>query len=170
MQVMILEFGESSQSSYNDYFNGYISNIRITKSCRYFGDFSIPSSESDPGELLINETSLLMHFDGNQKDPLQGANDLLGHTITAIITGNPLLQSITPFGISTSCYFDGSSRIQTSFDSRVDVSTGDFTIECWCNPISLSPEYQQIFEQRSSYNRTGIACYFNYSNIIFLCR
>jgi len=139
-----IRFGMSQLTSYNRFFIGWMSGIRITRKCRYFGEFTPATSEITPGEELSYDTSLLIHFNDAGKNPEFGRiNDFKSHTITA--TGTPLLQAQSPFMTGSSIVFNGTSDYLTyTYDSRFDLSTGDWTIEYWLRPGSITANQVHI--------------------------
>jgi hypothetical protein len=74
--------------------------------------------------------SLLLHFDGNFDDSSPNALTVTADGGVAISTTE------SRFG-GASAYFDGSSGLVISSD-EADVYSGDFTIECWARPGSLT--------------------------------
>lgn len=79
-----IRFGMSQLTSYNRYFIGWMADIRITRKCRYFGDFTPSTSEITSGEVLSYDTTLLMHFDDYGKTPeFCRTIDFKNHIVTA---------------------------------------------------------------------------------------
>lgn len=112
-------------------------------------DFSDSSKYTlqDSGKILFGSnkaqldiyTKLLMHMDDSS------FTDACGHTITN--TGVTLNASVYKFGVGSS-YFNGSSYFYTTTDNNF-VFDGDFTIDFWMYPTSLS-DLTNIFVNISS--------------------
>ncbi len=123
--------------------NGYISNMRLVKgTALYTSNFTRPSAPLAP----IANTSLLTCQDNNFID--EGPNNF---AITRY--GDVLIQPYSPFapGLlssnSHSVYFDGTGDYLTVADNAaLRMGSGDFTIECWWQPNSLS-SYQTLFDK-----------------------
>ena len=131
---------------------GYISNLRIVSSALYSGtNITVPTapfSSSQTGTLFLACQS----------------NTLVDSTNTytiASVTGNPLLTEFNPLGRTfttgvnysatthgSSGYFNGSSNNHLSTTagtgSGFDFGTGEFTVEAWIYPYSVS-SLQGIF-------------------------
>lgn len=120
--------GDSVQGSY---FQGYISNVRVVKgSAVYSGSFTRPT-----GALTaVSGTSLLT------------ARSVIFEDLTSNVTvssTNATISIFNPFGttgsIPGSLYFDGTNDYLTiPASAALNVFGGDFTIECWFNPISFN--------------------------------
>lgn len=111
-----------------EYFTGYISNLRLVKGTAvYTTDFDVSTPLTD-----ITNTSLLTCQSNRFVD-----NSSNAHAIT--VNGDPEVVPFSPFAPSTaydpatkggSGYFDGSGDWLTSA-ANVTFGTGDFTLECW---------------------------------------
>jgi hypothetical protein len=146
-----VKIGADNYTSWLRNFIGWMANIRITKECRYFGDFVLPTTDFDSGDPYIADTAVLLPFNETTKNPLYGlTNDIKAHTIT--LTGDVSLSANGMFG-GTCGYWDGTAggdRLAVTYNSDYDVSTGAFTLEFWYNPQSITSA-QVIVDWRSSY-------------------
>lgn len=79
-----IRFGMSQFSSYNRYFIGWMTDIRVTRKCRYFGNFTPSTTGIVSGEEFAYDTSLLMHFNDYGKTPeFCRTIDFKNHIVTA---------------------------------------------------------------------------------------
>jgi hypothetical protein len=115
----------------SDYFQGYISNMRIVKGTAvYNAAFTPPSSALT----AISGTSLLTLRDNTFKD--NSSNSL---TVTP--SGNVAITAVGPF--TATAVFPGSLTLQnltfanTAALAALNVLGADFTIECWFNPSTF---------------------------------
>jgi hypothetical protein len=131
------------------YFSGYISNMRVTNTVVYTGNFT-PSTTP---LTAISGTQLLTCQSNRFKD-----NSSNNYTLT--VNGETSVQRFNPFGTSTaystsviggSAYFDGSGDyLDTPTSSAFAFGTGNFTSELW---VYLSRSNGTIiYEPRTSSN------------------
>lgn len=122
----------------SQYFNGYISNLRLViGSCLYSSNFTPSTSPLLP----IAGTALLTCQDSFAVDRSQNNFAITNTAVTFIDpktiftvtrTGTPTQGSFSPYGNLWSNYFDGSSSsFSVTNNSALSLSTGDFTVEAW---------------------------------------
>ncbi|MBV5347154.1 DUF2341 domain-containing protein [bacterium] len=115
------------------YFNGYISDVRVTKgTARYI--FSMPVPEVGINVLVPSDpyySSVVLAL------PMANSIiDLKGKSLA--ISGNTLItNTVNKFG-ATSCYFDGNGDyITLGYSTDLDLVGSTFTIELWIYPTAL---------------------------------
>jgi hypothetical protein len=126
-------FGKSDGSAGGQFWNGYISNLRIVKGTALYTANFTPSSAP---LTAITNTSFLTCQSNRFKD-----NSTNNFSIT--YTGTPSVQRFSPFRMDSaystsviggSGYFSGTPNYLTAPSSNVyQFGTGDFTVECWVN-------------------------------------
>ena len=136
-------------------FIGYISNTRFVKGDSvYSGNFT-PSTAP---LTAITNTQLLTSQSNRFIDNSTNA-------VTPTLTGAPSAQRFSPFNptapyaagtIGGSGYFDGSGDyLSVADNAALDLSTGDFTIECWVFPITGISDVDGVISKRSQSTFTG---------------
>lgn len=118
-------------------FNGYISNLRMVVG------FAVYTSNFTPSTApltAITGTVLLALQDNRFKD-----NSVTNNTVTVV--GTPAVSPFSPFSQTAeynknvhggSGYFNGSSYLSMPASELNNFGTGNFTIEMWVNPASLT--------------------------------
>ena len=135
-----LQIGAQYTSSSDNWFNGYLDELRIVKGTAvYTSDFDVPTSRLT----AITNTKLLIH--SNQTYDSSDSN----HHVIA--SGAIPKSDQSKYGES-SWYFDGSDdhleiAHNTDFDFGAGASgstTNDFTIECWFKRTVNNTSYQAL--------------------------
>jgi hypothetical protein len=157
-----------------NYFNGYMSNVRCVKGSAVYTSAFTPSTTP---LTAITNTSLLTCADNRFID--DSTNNF---TITK--NGDVSVQRFSPFAptsaystsvIGGSGYFDGTGdRLSSPANTAIDLSTADFTAECWVYPTSFSSTkaifvYQNADASNTNYGywltvkTTGVVRFENFS-------
>ena len=135
--------GKSYPGYAGEYFNGYISNVRVVKGVAvYTGTFTPPttplsatqSSGTNIAAITGSQTSLLT-LQTNQ--PASNSMFLDSSTNAFAVTraGNTSAGTFTPYGANWSNYFDGNGDyLQITNNTAHDFGTGDFSVEAWVYP------------------------------------
>lgn len=129
-------------------FTGNISNLRVVKgTALYTSNFTVPTSQLT----AVAGTSLLT-CQANR------FVDNSGNNFAVTVTGSPKVQAFSPLAPATysaalhggSIYFNGSSYLTVPSTPNLGFGTGDFTIECWINPLSIpsTGNYQFVLDMR----------------------
>jgi hypothetical protein len=138
-----------------DYFDGYISNLRIVKGTAVYTSNFTPSTTP---LTAITNTSLLTCADNRFIDDST-------NNFALTVTGSPSVQRFSPFAptsaystsvIGGSGYFDGSGDYLSLANPNTNIGSisGDFTFECWINWVTApsgnsSGNERQIIGQHS---------------------
>ena len=109
--------------SLGENFPGYIDEVRISSSGIYNGDFSPPTSP-----LTDDSSLLLLHFDGNMTDSSS-------HSLTV---GGTATTTAAESKFGGSSINTSSSYAEIGNNALFGFGTGDFTIEMWIYPTSVS--------------------------------
>lgn len=131
-------------AGFNSDFNGYISNLRLIRGTAvYTTNFTPPTAPLT----AITNTSLLTCQSNRFVD-----NSSNAFALTA--TGTPRVTAFQPFprtaiysptAYGGSAYFDGTGDYLTvASNSAFDISTGDFTAECWFYSNIAQSSFQRI--------------------------
>lgn len=134
----------ASNANTNEFFTGYISNLRFVKGTAVYTSTFTPSG---PLTAVAN-TQLLTCQSSRFVD-----NSTNNFAIT--VNGNTKVAALNPFDntydtVYGSGYFDGSGDYLLTSTGSVSVGTGDFLIECWVYPLDSGGDI--IFDTRSGSN------------------
>jgi YD repeat-containing protein len=120
----------------------------LARSYAYYATSSFaPLPPPDPFDPYIDSVSLLLHGDGANNATVMADSAPVPKTVTAV-GGARISTAQSKFGGSAMA-FDGVDdylSVPASPSNNFNFGTGDFTIEAWIYPLSLSsPQYQSIF-------------------------
>jgi hypothetical protein len=145
--------GAASQTSYTNFFDGYISNLRVVKGTAVYTTNFTPSTTA---LTAISGTSLLTCQNNRFID-----NSTNAFTLTA--NGNVAVQAYSPFAptsaysaatVGGSGYFDGSGDALLLADSsQFTLGTNNFTVEAWVYPTTTG--VQRIISGQSNSGASG---------------
>lgn len=147
-QNAAITIGRPSTNASSNYFDGYITDLRIIE-----GTATAPSSNGPTERLTaVTNTSLLTcHL------PYIVDGSSSGHSIT--INGNPETKPIGPYDYDEysasanggSVYFDGGDYLTATGTA---IGSGNFSLEAWVNPSSFA-NYRTIFTNRGTSNSSS---------------
>jgi hypothetical protein len=145
-----------------NYFDGYISNTRITKDRSVYNSLNvtIPSNElSATNDSLYNNTLLLLNGNGlsGAKNTTIVDSSTANLTITNTNSGNVVQGSFSPYSPNGwSGYFNGSSTITLPVNNtQLAFGSNNYTIEFWVYFTSLNTaSFNSIYSSQGS-NTTG---------------
>ena len=134
--------GRSYSTLNQEYFSGYVSNVRVVKGTAVYTSAFTP--RTTPLTAITN-TSVLTCQSNRFKD-----NSTNNFTLT--VGGTPTVQAFQPFSPTASYttaayggsgYFNGSSDwLSVPDNTAFALGSGDFTAECWIYPTSFANEAQ----------------------------
>lgn len=123
-------------------FQGYISNIRITKQALYTANFTpsttsltTTSQSANAANVLLLTSQSNASFDNNRIVDLS-SNTTSNLNFTR--TGTPTVSTFSPYGTNWSYYDDGASILGVPANSQYTIGTANFTLECWVNFCSFT--------------------------------
>ena len=130
---------KATNATYDDYFSGYISNLRITKNQALYTGSTVGTTYFTPSTSPLtasSNTSLLTAQSNRVID-----NSTKAVSITT--NGTPTVQKFSPYNTVTvpkyySTYFNGTSDYMTAPAASAAFGAGAWTIEMWFNLNSLS--------------------------------
>jgi hypothetical protein len=136
---------------------GYIDELRISRICRWSGDFTPPSTAYAPAPADDAYTKLLLHFEGfDTGDGFLDQTTL--HTVIPVSTAH-LNTAQKYFGL-TSAHTATNQTIDCGISSDWVIADQDFTADCWARSATLptSGLYQKIFAHNfaNGANWTGL--------------
>ena len=125
--------GWATGSTYS--WNGWIDELRISKTARYTSNFSVATTPFTNDE----NTVLLLHMDGTDASTFF-EDDNGSRRSTAVISQNGAAISTaqSKFG-GASALFDGTNDYLNVADNGALSLSGDYTIECWLRMPAIPP-------------------------------
>lgn len=120
---------------------GYISNVRITKSLAvYIGAFTVPTAPLQRTQLAGTNISAITGTEVKLLTCRSATVKDLSSSVKTITTlGNSVVRAYNPTPTAFSYFYDGSADfITVTGSSNFDFSSGNFTLECWIYPTTLS--------------------------------
>lgn len=144
--------------SLSGYYTGYMQGLRVTKAARYITDFTPFNAK------FANEPTFLADYTNDSfKDKVAclvkfdevGVVDATGNTV---VSNKGMTISNGSYVENASGYFSGAAASYLTIDPNVfNFGSGDFTVETWVNPNSVSGVDNCIIDGRLS---TGDGSYF----------
>ena len=112
-----------------------------------------PVTAKDP---QFKYVTMLLHGDGTNGAQNNTFLDSSTNNFTITRNGNTTQGTFTPYGSNWSNYFDGvGDRLSSPASTAIDLSTADFTIECWVYPTSFSSTKAIIVYQNGDASNTN---------------
>lgn len=150
-----LNIGVWDYSAANEFFPGYLDDVRITKGvARYVSNFTpseIPSPPIKTGDAQWGNVSLLLNANGVNAS--KNISDLSSSSNKFSVVGDAQISTAqSKFG-GASALFDGNGDyISTGYKESLNLSNTNFTIEGWVYPTSYTwnSVYGTILSKRSS--------------------
>ncbi len=158
--------------SYPYYFAGYLDNIQISYGTRYITDFSVLDYTTflDKSTNKVTRPSCQLLLTGDGSTNLQNTTIMDSSVNYAAITrnGNGAMGTFSPFGDNWSTYFDGTDdRIEFPASANYNLSSGDFTVECWIKPSSIASTNHIVGTADPWYNANGWCLFYSSGNLQF---
>jgi len=157
-----LTIGRYSQAA-SGYFSGYISNLRMIKGTALYTAAFTPTT----APLSVVANTVLLTSQSNRFVDNSTANTGSGFTLTS--SGNTSVQRFNPFGVNGvpyntsantyigSTYFNGTTDYLTAgTSSKLALSSGNWTIDLWMYPTSVSVSQNIILDWRTSNNNQPV--------------
>jgi len=100
--------------------------------------------------------TLMLHGNGTNGAQNNTFLDSSTNNFTITRNGNTTQGTFAPFGSNWSNYFDGSGDyLSVADNAALDLSTGDFTIECWVFPVTGISDVDGLISKRNQSTFTG---------------
>ena len=146
-----IAIGSSNTNGY-DVVDGYVSDLKITKSAVYTANFTPPTAP-------VGNTNASLYL------PMDNAGifDKTGNNVLTLFGDTSTSTTQTKYA-DTAIYFDGSGDyITTDFPA---LGTSDFTIEFWINPSTIDSTYKALMDTRTS-NANNPLVWIRENNVIY---
>lgn len=135
------------------YLNGYMSDLRITKGTAVYTSNFVPPTQTLGNYSTTYPSSLLLNFNNG------GIIDQHGTNVLETVGNAQLSTAVKKYG-SSSMSFDGTGDYLSILSSpNLNFGTGDFTIESWLYPTSISATASYIFDQRTADSQNVLLAY-----------
>jgi hypothetical protein len=133
--------------------NGYISDVRITKGFAVYKGNFVPPTQTLTNYSANYPATMLLNFNTG------GIVDLHGTNVVETVNNGQLSTAVKKFN-NSSMSFDGSSQYLKMLSlPNFEFGTGDFTIESWLYPKSISATASYIFDQRTADSQNVLLAY-----------
>jgi hypothetical protein len=139
-------------------FQGFISNIRLTKQALYTANFtpsntSLTTTSQNANSANVKLLTLKTNLSSNTLTIIDSSNTAMGG-ITRGNNSNVMTSSFTPYGSNWSGYFDGTGDYLTvPHNAAFQFGSGDFTVECFVYAQAFASEQVIV----SKFNAGGSA-------------
>jgi hypothetical protein len=132
---------------------GYISDLRITKGTAIYTSNFVPPTQTIGNYSTSYPSQLLLNFNAG------GIIDQHGTNVLETV-GNAQLSTAVKKYNNASMSFDGTGDyLSIPSSPNLNFGTGDFTIESWLYPTSISATASYIFDQRTADSQNVLLVY-----------
>lgn len=122
-------------SSFGNYYNGNISNLRIVKGAAIYDPTQTTITVPTAPLPATTDTSLLLGCDTGAFYDLSNVGNPISQNGSPVVT-----TQVSPFSsVTESYYFNGSSYLSTPSSTSLQFGTGDFTVEGWFYYAGTTP-------------------------------
>jgi hypothetical protein len=130
----------------SDYFNGYISSLRLVKGTAVYDPTQTTLTVPTAPVTAISDTSLLLNFTNGGIFDSAAMNDL-------VTVGNAQVRTdVKKYGTG-SIYFDGTGdQLNLPSSQNYAFGTGDYTIELWLRLNTATASYPTVWSITSTFN------------------
>jgi hypothetical protein len=143
------------------YYNGYLDEIRISKTARYTTGFT-PSTTPFVND---EDTILLLHMDGTDGSTYFEDDNGIRSKKSVIAFGNAQIDTAQYKVNLSSAYFDGTGDYLKTGDAISLNGTGDFTVEMWFRTDDATTSAGLFDARRSGSTNPAPIIYFASSNV-----